>query len=206
MEQSLPGLELTAGAAGADEVGRGALAGPVVCAAVVLPEGFDAAGLNDSKKLTDAQRRTQAARIRASGADCAVVFVEAAEVDELNVLQASLAGMQRAAGKLSTGPKRLLVDGRDCLFVPGMAVEAHIKGDARFAAIAAASILAKVARDDHMIEMASLHPGYGFESNVGYAAPVHLAALKRIGPCPIHRRTFEPVRSLLLQPCLMLDE
>lgn len=200
----LRGLELTPGAAGADEVGRGALAGPVVCAAVVLPDGFDVTGLDDSKKLTPRQREIQAARI---AAECqhAVSFISVEEVDELNVLQASLLGMRRSVESLPVPVQRLLVDGRDLPWIPGVAVEAHIKGDGRFAAIAAASILAKVARDARMRKLAISHPGYGLESNMGYAAPQHLEALRLLGPSPIHRRTFEPVRSLLLQPCLLLD-
>lgn len=189
------------GAAGADEVGRGALAGPLVCASVLLPEGFDPEGLDDSKKLTEAQRRVQSERIRAN-AIWAICFIEPEEVDRINVLQASLEGMKRSCLALSEAPSLLLVDGRDKPNVPGIHVEAHIKGDGTFAAIAAASIIAKVARDDWMKEAALKHPGYGFEDHVGYAAPIHLQALKDLGPCPLHRRSFEPVKSMINQPCL----
>lgn len=199
------GLTIIPGAAGADEVGRGALAGPVVCAAVLLPHDFDVIGLDDSKKLTEAQRKTQATRIK-EGADWSICFIEVDEVDRINVLQASLQGMIRSCLALKTKPDLLLVDGRDRPSVPGIPVEAHIKGDGTFAAIAAASILAKVARDDYMKEIAKDFPGYGFEDHVGYAAPIHLAALKELGPCAIHRRSFEPVKSMLNQPCLSFDE
>ncbi len=199
------GLIIIPGAAGADEVGRGALAGPLVCAAVLLPEGFDPIGLDDSKKLTEAQRQVQTARIK-EAADWAVCFIDVEEVDKINVLQASLQGMLRSCLALKAKPTLLLVDGRDKPNVPGIPVEAHIKGDGTFAAIAAASILAKTARDDYMKQTAKKFPGYGFEDHVGYAAPVHLTALKQLGPCAIHRRSFEPVKSMLNQPCLTFDD
>lgn len=198
------GLRLIPGAAGADEVGRGALAGPLVCAAVLLPEGFDTTGLDDSKKLTQSQREVQSARIKEK-AVYAICFVDPEEVDRLNVLRASLEGMRRSCMALDPRPHLLLVDGRDKPLVPGIEVEAHIKGDGTFAAIAAASIIAKVARDEYMRRAAKDHPGYGFEDHVGYASPVHLAALKNLGPCPLHRRSFEPVKSLVSQPCLDFD-
>lgn len=201
MARAVPDLIVLPGAAGADEVGRGALAGPVVCAAVLLPPDFDARGLDDSKKLTETQRRTQAERVFA-GAVCAVEFVDAEEIDRLNILRASLQGMARAFLRLSPQPERLLVDGRDLPPLPGVAMEAHTKGDGKFAAIAAASIVAKVARDAWMAEQDLIYPGYGFAGNVGYASPEHLAAIHERGPCPLHRRSFDPVRTLLSQPSL----
>lgn len=195
------GLTLIPGAAGADEVGRGALAGPLVCAAVLLPEEFDPEGLDDSKKLTESQREVQAVRIKEQAA-WAICFIESEEVDRLNVLRASLEGMRRSCLELKPKPSLLLVDGRDKPLVPGMEVQAHIKGDGTFAAIAAASIIAKVARDEWMKQAALDFPGYGFEDHVGYAAPAHLKALVELGPCPLHRRSFEPVKSMVSQPCL----
>jgi ribonuclease HII len=198
MARAVSDLIVLPGAAGADEVGRGALAGPVVCAAVLLPPGFDTKGLDDSKMLTESQRRTQADRVLA-GALCAVEFVDAEEIDRLNILRASLAGMARAFLRLSPQPERLLVDGRDLPSLPGVAVEAHIKGDGKFAAIAAASIIAKVARDDWMAAQDAAYPGYGFASHVGYGSPSHLEAIRALGPCPLHRRSFDPVRTMLSQ-------
>ncbi len=195
------GLTLIPGAAGADEVGRGALAGPLVCAAVLLPEGFDTIGLDDSKKLNESQREVQAVRIRETAA-WSICFIDPEEVDRLNVLRASLEGMKRACAALVPKPSLLLVDGRDRPQVPGVEVEAHIKGDGTFAAIAAASIIAKVARDEWMRKASDDYPGYGFEDHVGYAAPVHLRALAELGPCPLHRRSFEPVKTMVSQPCL----
>jgi ribonuclease HII len=195
------GLRVTPGASGADEVGRGALAGPVVCAAVVLPETFDPRGLNDSKKLTSVHRVIQAERIQAE-CQWSIVFIDAEEVDRLNVLRASLEGMSRACLDLAPLPRLLLVDGRDRPVVPGVEVEAHVKGDATFAVIAAASIIAKVARDRWMKIQDELYPGYGFGHNVGYASSDHMEALQRLGPCPIHRRSFEPIKTMVNQPRL----
>ncbi len=197
-------LDLTPGAAGCDEAGRGALAGPVVCAAVILPDGFDAAGLDDSKKLTREQREAQAVRIQAE-ACWAVVCVEHTEIDEINILQASLVGVARAVYSLKIRPERVLMDGHILPPIEDIPCECLIKGDGSIAAIAAASILAKTTRDRIMREMAPQYPEYGFDSHVGYAAPVHLEAIKRHGPCAIHRLTFDPVRTMLMQPCLSLD-
>ena len=195
-------LEAVSGAAGVDEVGRGALAGPLVVAAVILPDDFDVEGLDDSKKLTESQRRVQNERIL-KDACCSVVFIEPEEIDRINILQATLAGMTRAVAGLGVLPRIALVDGNQlpALNCPGQTV---IKGDGTYAAIAAASIIAKVARDEFMRSAAKDFPGYGFEGNVGYGAKEHLEGLASLGPCILHRRSFEPVKSMVNQPCLDL--
>jgi len=189
------------GAAGADEAGRGPLAGPVVAAAVILPADFDIAGLNDSKKLDKAAREHHAARIMAT----AIYAIESAEVDEidrLNILHASMAAMSRAIARIA--PMKVYVDGNR--LPPNLVCEgeAVIKGDGKIACIAAASILAKTTRDRIMIEMGVTYAGYGFEKHYGYPTPEHLEALRRIGPCAIHRRSFAPVRDHE-QACLIFD-
>ena len=186
--------------AGADEAGRGPLAGPVVCAAVILPDDFDCSGLNDSKQLTAIQRDELALRIRAS-ADIAIVRVEPEEIDRLNILWASMEGMSRAVHALRGPVTRVLIDGNR--IPPGLqqsdgivAVEAIVKGDGKFACIAAASILAKTERDRIMTDYALEFPQYGFDGHFGYPTPEHLSALRNHGPCPIHRRSFRPVAEL----------
>ncbi len=181
------------GDAGTDEAGRGPLAGPVVCAAVVLPPGFDRTGLNDSKQLTDAQKNLAFDRI-CSGAQYSIQLVDHVEIDKLNILWASMEGMQRAILALSPAPTRAIIDGNRVPNGLPVPAEAWIKGDGRHACVAAASILAKVTRDRFMVEMGALYPGYGFEIDYGYPTPTHLKALKELGPCPIHRKTFGPVR------------
>lgn len=193
------------GVAGCDEAGRGPLAGPVVCAAVLLPAGFDHAGLGDSKALTRASREAWEPKIKA-GTTWAVEVVGPAEVDELNVLWAAMAGMARALVRLDPAPLSAVVDGTTLPRSAPCPVTAVPKADATHAAVAAASVLAKVARDRLMVELDSAHPGYGFASNFGYPTPDHLEALARLGPCPIHRRSFGPVRDWQLQPCLTFAE
>lgn len=195
----MPCLERTPDAIGCDEAGRGALAGPVVCAAVRIPDSVELPGLNDSKKLTRQQREALVEPIQ-SQCEWAVEVVGLEEIAERNILWASMAGCERAA--LVLGGRKTLMDGKMALDLPE--AEAHIKGDAKFASIAAASVLAKTTRDALMRDQHSYWPSYGFDSHVGYAAPTHLKALETHGPCPIHRRTFEPIRSMLEQPCLML--
>jgi len=197
-----PSLLHYPGVAGADEAGRGPLAGPVVAAAVILPADFDTESLDDSKRLDAATREMLAVRIQTH----AIWAVEAADLDEieaLNILHASMAAMARAIRRVAA--TKVYVDGdrlpKD-LPCPG---EAVVKGDGKIACIAAASILAKTTRDRLMTEMASLYPHYGFERHFGYATPEHLAAIERHGPCPIHRRTFAPFRENL-QRCLSFDE
>lgn len=198
-------LEHISGAAGADEAGRGPLAGPVVAAAVILPEGFDLTGIDDSKKLTPLQRAKTAERIRAT-AHWSLSIVEVAEVDRLNVLWASMEGMRSALLELRPEPGCVFVDGdRTPSGLPWDA-QAVIKGDGKLACIAAASIVAKVARDELMASLAGTYPQYGFERHFGYSTPEHLAALKEHGPCEIHRRSFAPVRDILEQGCLIFAE
>ena len=191
------------GCAGADEAGRGPLAGPVVAAAVVLPADFNIEGLNDSKKLDAAKRVMLAERIK-TGAIWHIEFAEPDEIDRLNILHASMAAMSRAIRALGVVPELAYIDGNRLppdLPCPG---EAVVKGDGKVACIAAASILAKTARDEAMVRMSEVYPGYGFEQHFGYPTPEHLAALQLLGPCPIHRRSFGPVRAFE-QPCLSLD-
>lgn len=187
-------------AAGADEAGRGPLAGPVVAAAVILPDGFNLRGINDSKKLTAAKREELAQRIKAD-AFWAVEFAEVEEIDRLNILHASMAAMSRAIRRLN--PEQAFIDGNRLppdLPCPGTAV---VKGDGKYACIAAASILAKTARDNALVELAAVYPEYGFERHFGYPTPEHLELLRKHGPCPVHRRSFAPVSELLFQPCLI---
>ena len=180
--------------AGVDEAGRGPLAGPVVAAAVILPGKFKHRWLNDSKAVP-AERRAEVAHALRTHPEVIFAVAEASveEIDALNILQASLLAMRRAIEALSQVPHYVLIDGRDCpkVGIPGHAV---VKGDAKAASIAAASILAKETRDATMTEWAKAHPHYGFEIHKGYATARHLAALAAHGPCPIHRRSFAPVR------------
>ncbi len=182
--------------AGVDEVGRGALCGPVVAAAVVLGDGFDTTGLDDSKRLTARQRERLAERVRASARCWAVGRAEPREIDAVNILQATLLAMRRAIEGLSVEADLLLVD---ALTIPGLTVEqrAIIKGDAQSVSIAAASIVAKVTRDALMIELDARHPGYGLARNMGYACQDHRDALRRLGPSPIHRRSFNGTQAWL---------
>jgi ribonuclease HII len=182
--------------AGVDEVGVGPLAGPVVAAAVVLPERIDLPGLDDSKRLPRAARERLAAAIRAQAVACAVAEVSAAEIDAQDILRAAQEAMRRAVAALPVRPDHALVDGRA---VPGLACPQTplVGGDARDASIAAASIVAKVHRDARMRELDRGHPGYGLARHMGYPTAAHLAALRRLGPSPIHRLSFAPVRELL---------
>ncbi|TVP95116.1 MAG: ribonuclease HII [Acholeplasmatales bacterium] len=177
--------------AGCDEVGRGPLAGPVVCAAVILDPGHTIEGLDDSKKLTPAKRLRLDARIRQAARAYAVVFITATDVDDMNVYQASRHGMMLALDQLDTPPDYVLSDAMPLkLNCPSLSL---IKGDQISATIAAASILAKVARDAYMVELGKQYPEYGFERHKGYPTPEHLSALKQFGPIPEHRRSFAPV-------------
>ncbi len=178
--------------AGADEVGRGALAGPVYAAAVIFAPGRKLRGLNDSKKLTRDAREALVPRIQARAIAWAIASATLEEIERLNILYASLLAMQRAVEALGVAPVLLRVDG---LHRPAArcAVEAIVGGDAKVPSIMAASVLAKVARDAEMRRLDAEHPGYGFAGHKGYATPQHLAALNALGPCAIHRRLFEPV-------------
>ena len=180
--------------AGVDEAGRGPLAGPVTVAAVILSQ--DIPGLSDSKKLTEKQRLDLVDQIKGSATCWSVVHVSVTEIDQINILQATLAGMQRAVAALSQQPQKVLIDGNKTpeLDVPA---EAIIGGDGLVSAISAASILAKTARDQLMGEMDQLFPQYGFAQHKGYGTAQHLEALKQHGPCEHHRKSFAPVRNLL---------
>jgi len=182
------------GTAGVDEAGRGPLAGPVVAAAVLLAPDDPVPGLADSKVLPAATRQRLAETIRVRARAWAIIAVEAAEIDRLNILQATLAAMARAVAALDPAPERVRIDGDRCpeLALPATAV---VGGDGRETAIAAASILAKDYRDAWMCDQARHYPGYGFERHKGYATAAHREALARLGPCALHRRSFAPVRA-----------
>ena len=174
---------------GVDEAGRGPLAGPVCAAAVILPEGLEIPGLNDSKKLTDKRRRELAPIIQQQALAYGIAFASPEEIDAINILQATFLAMERAMGQLKIHPELALIDGnRQKDF--GINVETVVKGDSRSANIAAASVLAKVTRDDYMEAMALEYPGYGFEIHKGYGTKAHYDALRQLGPSPIHRMTF----------------
>lgn len=183
--------------AGIDEAGRGPLAGPVVAAAVILPENFDLTGIDDSKKLSEIQRESVFSRIVDGARAVGIGLAEPDEIDRINILQATYAAMRRALGNLKTPPDFVFVDG---LPVPNLhnRCESLVKGDSRCASIAAASIVAKVTRDRRMIDADTLYPGYGFARHKGYYAQEHIDALARLGPCPIHRRSFAPISQLAL--------
>ncbi len=182
--------------AGVDEAGRGPLAGPVVAAAVVL-DGRSIPGLRDSKRLSPRQREEVAEAIRHRALSWAVGAASVQEIDWMNVLHAARLAMRRAVEALSVKPSLVLVDGRCGLAVP-VPQRAVVRGDATVACIAAASVLAKVERDRIMGELDRAYPGYGFADHKGYPCPAHLEALRRLGPSPVHRRSFLPVRNLTL--------
>ncbi|HHB93418.1 MAG TPA: ribonuclease HII [Thioploca sp.] len=183
--------------AGVDEVGRGCLAGAVIAAAVILDINKPIAGLADSKILTEKKREILAQQIQQQALAVAFGRSEADEIDRVNILQASLLAMQRAVEKLSIKPDKVLVDGKYCPKVT-CEVEAIIKGDQTVAAISAASIIAKVARDQEMRNIDSIYPGYGFKSHKGYPTKFHRQALQTLGITPIHRKTFAPVQKILI--------
>lgn len=182
--------------AGVDEVGRGPLAGPVTAAAVVLDPDRIPEGLNDSKALSAKRRVALDTAIRAV-ADVSVAHASVEEIDQLNILRASHLAMERAVAGLAAAPDHLLIDGN--MIPRGLAIpaEAVVKGDARSLSIAAASIVAKVARDAIMVDLAQQHPGYGWETNAGYGSKAHLQALQDLGVTPHHRRSFAPVHKIL---------
>ncbi|WP_455197868.1 ribonuclease HII [Kaarinaea lacus] len=197
MKQQLPNYYRKAKiVAGVDEVGRGPLAGPVVTAAVILDEHNPIAGLTDSKKLTEQQRETLAAEIKQKAVAWSLGRAEVCEIDELNILQATLLAMQRAIAALSPLPEYVLVDGNRCP-VFHCPAEAIIKGDLYVPMISAASIIAKVARDQEMQELDKQFPGYGLLRHKGYPTKAHIAALEKLGVTSIHRRSYGPVKRLL---------
>jgi ribonuclease HII len=183
--------------AGVDEAGRGPLAGPVYAAAVILDPARPIAGLRDSKLLSPGRRERLAVEIRASALSWAVASANVAEIDALNILQATLVAMRRAVEALVPAPTAALIDGNQVPRLPCPA-RAIVKGDRDVAAISAASILAKTARDAVLAELHVLYPLYGFARNKGYGTPAHLAALAQHGPCPAHRRSFAPVSQMHL--------
>lgn len=182
--------------AGVDEAGRGPLAGPVCAAAVILDPERPIEGLADSKKLSAKKREALAPIIRERALAWAVAWAEPEEIDRVNILRATMNAMRRAVEGLQVAPECVWVDGNRLPDLPYPA-EAIVKGDAKVPAISAASILAKTARDAKMREYAEEYPEYGFERHAGYGTKEHVAALEKYGPTPIHRKTFEPVKSLL---------
>jgi ribonuclease HII len=185
--------------AGVDEAGRGPLAGPVVIAAVILDPRRPIDGLADSKALGEARREELAHEIRQCALAFSVVAVEVAEIEQLNILGATLIGMRRALEALTLLPTLALIDGNCLPKALPCSARAIIGGDASEPAISAASILAKTERDRIMRDFEPIHPGYGFAQHKGYSTPEHLQSLERLGPCAIHRRGFAPVRRLLVQ-------
>lgn len=183
--------------AGVDEAGRGPLAGPVVVAAVILDPARPIDGLADSKQLSPKRRETLYMLITERALAHAVVRVEAAEIDRVNILNATLNGMTRALQALAMPPASALIDGNRLPKALPCPARAIVRGDATEPAISAASILAKVARDRILVEYELRWPGYGFAQHKGYPSPAHLEALARLGPCPEHRRSFAPVRTWL---------
>lgn len=201
--------------AGLDEVGRGPLAGPVVAAAVVFPRGFSHPDIKDSKLLTYTQREKLVPGIKENALGWGIGIIEVEEIDRINILNASLQAMVKALATLRPCPDCLLIDGDQ--IIPGEIIEEEkillestlkqktvVKGDQLCFSIAAASILAKVARDQLMVELHSLYPEYGFSQHKGYSSVEHLEALRRYGPCPAHRRSFKPVRDLCGKANVML--
>lgn len=178
--------------AGCDEAGRGCLCGPVSCAAVILPEGFRCEELDDSKRLT-ARRREKLRRIIESEALAwAVVFVDAEEIDRINILNASITGMQRALDELTLRPGHIIVDGNRFRPYRDIPFTTVVKGDGKYMSVAAASVLAKTHRDEFMLRAAEQYPGYGWEKNMGYPTKEHRVALGRLGLTPLHRRSYAP--------------
>lgn len=174
---------------GVDEAGRGPLAGPVCAAAVILPPNLEIPGLTDSKKLSDKRRRELFPIIKEKAIAYGIGFASHEEIDEINILQATFLAMERAMAQLQVRPELALIDGnREKDF--GLPVETVVKGDSLSASIAAASVLAKVSRDDVMLAMAEQYPGYGFEIHKGYGTKAHYEALRNLGASPIHRMTF----------------
>lgn len=174
---------------GVDEAGRGPLAGPVCAAAVILPANIDIPGLDDSKKLSDKRRRELFPVIKEKAIAYGIAFADHGEIDEINILQATYLAMERAISMLEVKPQLAIVDGNRAKDF-GIPVETVVHGDSLSASIAAASVLAKVTRDDYMLEMAKAYPAYGFDVHKGYGTKAHYAALTEHGPCAIHRTTF----------------
>lgn len=182
--------------AGVDEVGRGPLVGAVVTAAVILDPNNPIEGLTDSKKLTEKKREALAEEIKEKALSWTIARADADEIDELNILHATMLAMQRAVAHLDTQPDFVLIDGNRCPSLP-MPSQAVVKGDLRVAEISAASILAKVARDNEMKELDKLYPDFGFAKHKGYPTKLHFEMLAKFGPTPQHRQSFKPVKKAL---------
>jgi ribonuclease HII len=183
---------------GVDEAGRGPWAGPVSAGAVILNPDDLPPGIDDSKALTHARREALEIEIKARALAWGVGFASVEEIDELNILHATGLAMRRAIGALAIAPTAALVDGNYRFKLP-CPIQTVVKGDSLSLSIAAASILAKTARDRLMVELDETYPGYGFAGHKGYNAPIHSAALKALGPCPAHRRSWAPIRAMLAQ-------
>lgn len=187
--------------AGVDEAGRGPLAGPVVASAVILNPEYHIEGLNDSKKLSETERDRLAILIRRHAIAWAVASSDVEEIDRINILQATMVAMLRALARLSVKPAHVQVDGNRLPDIAGLpfscTAEAIVEGDALIPAISAASILAKTTRDALMMQLDNQHPGYGFAIHKGYGTVMHLRALRELGPCAIHRKSFAPVKMML---------
>jgi ribonuclease HII len=181
---------------GVDEAGRGPLAGPVYAAAVILDPARPIEGLRDSKKLTAERRDELAPQIKEYALAWAIAECSHQEIDSINILQATMLAMRRAVEALATMPSIALIDGNRC---PQLSIRAHavVEGDDKVHAISAASILAKTARDAALVTLHQQYPQYGFDQHKGYSTPLHLERLREHGPCPVHRRSFAPVRALL---------
>ena len=186
----LPYLEIDRLEAGCDEVGRGCLCGPVVAAAVILPADYANEFINDSKKLTKENREAVLEAIKSNALAWAVAEASVAEIDSINILQASFLAMSRAVSALAKQPQHLLIDGNRFKSTLDIPYDCIIKGDGKFASIAAASILAKVYRDELMCRHALLYPGYGWETNVGYPTAAHREGILKLGITPLHRKSF----------------
>jgi ribonuclease HII len=188
--------------AGVDEAGRGPLAGPVVAAAVILDKRRPIRGIADSKVLVAEVREELELKIRERSIAWGVGWADPCEIDAINILQATMLAMRRALLALRCHPAHVIVDGDRCPSLAGLAIdcsiEAVVAGDANVGCVGAASILAKVARDRYMCDLCGRYPGYGFSAHKGYGTPEHLDALRRLGPSPVHRRSFAPVQSSLL--------
>jgi ribonuclease HII len=184
--------------AGVDEAGRGPLAGPVIAAAVILDANKPIDGLTDSKKLSEKRRETLADAIKENALAWAIGRAEVEEIDAINILQASLLAMQRAVANLTVKPQHVMVDGNRCpRFECG--ASAVVQGDLLIPAISAASIIAKVSRDHEMVQLHQQYPGYGLDGHKGYPTKKHLEALTQLGVSPIHRKSFAPVKNLLVE-------
>jgi len=188
----LPYLHPGAVEAGCDEAGRGPLAGAVFAAAVILPDGFSDPRLNDSKQMSEKDRDALRVIIEREAVAWAVEEVSPEEIDKLNILWASITGMQRAVLRLAVKPEWLLIDGNRWRPLPGYQAETVVHGDATYASIAAASVLAKTHRDEYMRRLALEYPRYGWDRNFGYPTAEHIEALRKYGPTPYHRKSFHP--------------